>query len=442
MGTGATRILVFSVVASLLSPSMAHAAYDQTVHWTDMRPLDLGTIFNSQYASKGNLLEPVISPSSHELALTDADSRVNPEFHVPETMREAVSFWLKIYTEYTTQHVILFDERHPSVIFEVLDFRDLAKTARNAAAYEITMERKIESTMRAYRDAFKRLSKRPNPKHPTPIEARILSVVKSGKHKHSFKQLAENLRTQTGQRDNVIKGLLAAEAYFPIMEKIFRHVGVPAELTRLSIVESSFNLNAISKAGASGVWQFMHKSGLEYMLIDEKAEIDERLSPLKSTIAAAKLLKRNRRILGSWPLAVTSYNHGLRTLLRYPAAKRKASKKITKIFDPCSKASKLGWASRNYYAEYLAVLHAESYRHLFYGEPPSPKLHQVSFHRISVPESALSIALKKGVPLQEFRMLNPDIRKVNKKLPKGLWIVLPGEIDNLTAVVKKQMPSS
>src|SRR5690606_25234803 len=135
----------------------------------------------------------------------------------------------------------------------------------------------------------------------------------------SFKELASNLRTQTGQRDNVIKGIMTADPYLPRMEAIFASFGLPSELTRITLAQSSFTHHAVSKAGAKGIWQFIESSGKAYMYLDEKGQIDERVSKIKSTVAAARLIKDHQPIFGTWPMTVTSYNYGVRVLRRIPA---------------------------------------------------------------------------------------------------------------------------
>jgi membrane-bound lytic murein transglycosylase D len=431
-----------SIIVTLglcLQSLVALGAYDRPVTWEDMSAMDLGPVFRSQYSSQSNLFDASFPESAVELVLRDADARVSDEFQIPAALRGPVEFWLRIYTQYTTQHVVLFDARHPEIVYEVLDFRPLAKTARNLIVYEILSKRKIESTVKAYREAFRRLSKNQRPHNLSPIEKKILSKTRGHKHRHGLPEFAKNLRTQTGQRDNIIKGLLAAEDFFPKMEQIFTGMGIPPELTRLSLVESSFNLSAVSRKGAAGVWQFMLKSAREYITVDEKRGIDERLSPLKSTVAAAKLLKRNRRILGTWLLAVTSYNHGLRGL-RMISSTPKETDIAHRLFNPCSKKSRLGWASRNYYAEFLAVLYAETYRHLFYGDPPQYKRHDsIVFYRLLKKQSAHSFAMARGISIQEFRFLNPDIRYLSRTLPQGFIVAIPGDKDDLALLLNPKV---
>ncbi|OFZ79835.1 MAG: hypothetical protein A2583_06080 [Bdellovibrionales bacterium RIFOXYD1_FULL_53_11] len=426
----------FLITMLLLSAVPANAVYDRIVTWSDMSSLDLAPVFHSQYGSPANMYEPLIPQSAYGLALRDADGRIGNEFKIPPGMRESVNFWLHIYTEYSTQQVVLFDEQHPEVVYEIMDFRELSKTARNRIVYELLQERRIKKNIKSYREAFRKLAKNPRPKNPGEFEKKILAATGKTRHKHKFSEFSKNLRTQTGQRDNIIKGLLAAEVFFPKMDQIFSSYGIPSELTRLALVESSFNLGAISRAGASGVWQFMRKSAKEYMLVDENRGIDERRSPLKSTVAAAKLLLRNKKILGHWALAITAYNHGASNLKKVPD-NMKTHARIGEVFSPCSKKSPLGWASRNYYSEFLAVLYAESYRHLFYGEPPAKSMRSIAFHTVDAPRSAFEIAMSKGIPLHEFHFLNPDILDVRKKLPRKFVIAIPAEADNLAALVKK-----
>ncbi len=405
-----------------LSP--AQAAFDQPVSWKDMEALNLQTILKTQYASPHHLLFSHIQWNDFLIALQDTEQRVDPEFKVPKELVPSVSFWLKIYTEYSSQQVVLCDKHHPELVYEVLDFRDLAQKARNQAAFEIMRQRQIRKTLHAYQVAFKNLNRKKRIKHRqlAPLEQNILSVLRESKHKYSFVVLAKNIKTQTGQRDNIMKGLLAAELFIPKMEQIFRAQGLSPDLVRLSLVESSFNLKAVSSAGAVGVWQFLKRSGDEYLIIDPKISIDERLSPLKSTLAAAKLLKRNHRILKTWPLAITSYNHGLKGLRTL-----------------ANKKPRLGWASRNYYSEFLAVLRAEKYRHLFYGNSPELKQStEVSFYQLKKSESALDLAYRFGISLQEFNLYNPDIKNLHKKLPKKFWIATPDiQKNNVDTFVRK-----
>jgi membrane-bound lytic murein transglycosylase D len=428
------NLLVFALISST-----AYGAYDQSVTWSDMSNLDLRPVLKSQYASENNLLDPNIPDSATELVLNDADHHIiNEGFRIPPELRESVAFWLKIYTQYTTQHLVLYDSNHPGRVYEVLDFRELAKTSRSQIVYEILRKQRTEKTLAAYRAAFKHLAKNPHPKHPSREELNIIGTIPNVSHKRNFAELNKHLRTQTGQRDNIIKGLVAGETYFPKMEGLFLKMGLPVELTRISLVESSFDLDSRSRTGAAGVWQFMPNSGKEFLLIDDRHQIDERISPLKATVAAGKLLKRNHAILKDWALAVTSYNHGLRGLLHVKASPGR--KNVWKMLD--SDSSHLGIASRNYYSEFLAVLHAEAYRKIYYGEPPVVSDHVKFTQFVQIPKAMLASTFSKenGISLQEFRVLNPDIRNISRLIPAGFWIALPAHNDDLTGLTPQRHP--
>lgn len=443
-------LLLAASTAGLFTTPFAYSAYESNSTYRGNLSFDPNRAFVGRVgkpsSQKPRLSENILPSVAHEMALSDADGRIDPGFRVPAPLKSTVSLWLRVYTEYTTEQTVLFDKKHPEVIYDVMDFRDLKRSARNPMAYEIMRERRMTKTMAEYRVAFASLTKKskrtkltPDSKNLTPLERKILISVAVSKHSHPIREWNGSFRAQTGQRDMIVKGLLSAETFFPKMEEIFEELNVPPELTRITLVESSFNINAHSKAGAQGVWQFMPLSGKEYMKVDPALGIDERLSPLKATVAAARLLRRNLVIAGNWPLAITAYNHGY-TGIRPLSAAARATALDGRLFSLCSdKARTLGYASSNYYSEFLALLHAEAYKDLFYGNIPVPVATALTFHRLKAPITALEYSRRNGIPLQDFRLFNPDVKNINARLPVGYYVILPGtdgEIDELITSIK------
>lgn len=111
------------------------------------------------------------------------------------------------------------------------------------------------------------------------------------------------------KKDNMKRILQRYDRYLPMFRRTFRKYGVPEEFSMLAVVESAMNANAVSKAGAAGMWQFMPSAAKDYGL-DLSPVNDERFVPEKATDAAARYLRDNRKRFGSWALSIMSYNCG------------------------------------------------------------------------------------------------------------------------------------
>jgi membrane-bound lytic murein transglycosylase D len=139
--------------------------------------------------------------------------------------------------------------------------------------------------------------------------------------------------------------------YLPEIERIFAAAGLPRELTLLPHIESSFHNRAYSHAGAAGLWQFTRGTGQRFLRIDHR--VDERLNVRLATMAAAKLLREHYEDLGTWPLAITAYNHGPNGMRQ--AVDTVGSTDFGTIVERY-RGPLFGFASKNFYAEFLAAV--------------------------------------------------------------------------------------
>jgi membrane-bound lytic murein transglycosylase D len=199
---------------------------------------------------------------------------------------------------------------------------------------------------------------------------------------------------------------------------------VPSELANLPHVESSFDPTAYSKVGAAGLWQFMRSTGRRYMQIDHI--VDERRDPFLSTHAAAQLLSDNYSVIQSWPLAITAYNHGLAGMRR--AAEQQKTTDIG-VIALNYKSRIFGFASRNFYAAFLAAVDVDANYERYFGPMDIDAPENLAV--VVTPDyvEAATIARALSLPTAELARLNPALMETvwagDKLVPRGFELRVP-----------------
>lgn len=291
-------------------------------------------------------------------------------FSVPTGMEQRVSFWLDIYTKYSTDQGLLHDSEYVELVYEEIDFRDIMIDEGLTDAQKRKARRNlVKESKKRVKDRLKRLARLKSSAGLEGEDLRYWYLFQKVEEKNKFLKATRRgrLRFQLGQSDRFVEGIYHSGKYIRQMEDIFREANLPIELTRMVYVESSFNPKARSKVGASGIWQFMRSTAKQYMRMDASA--DERNDPLSATRAAAKKLTSNFEMLGSWPLAVTGYNHGPSGVRRL--VKRFKTEDLAELTEV--RRGRFGFASANFYASFLAALEAEKNALKYYGEVKTAK---------------------------------------------------------------------
>lgn len=347
-------------------------------------------------------------------------------FTVPSELEAEIGFWKRVYTEVDTNAGFIHDDRHLDVVYEVVRFpSDLSERARRAY---------VKKAKQRHRNILLRLA-RAEREDLSDEEQRVLALWPEAVSKGELRAAAYRLRFQLGQADRFRAGLIRAGAWEPYIRETLAQMELPPELVALPHVESSYNPGARSHVGATGLWQLTRSTGRRYLRID--ATVDERLDPQSATIAAARLLKHNRDVTGSWPLAITAYNHGAAGMRR--AVRRLGTHDIVTIVREY-KSRTFGFASRNFYAAFLAAVEVHFNAEKYFG--PLQRDHPVQTELVEVPTymSVATLEAALGIDGVTLRQHNPALRytvwRGARHVPRGYKLRLPyGALDEPANVV-------
>ena len=328
------------------------------------------------------------------LALAPVFAADNPMPRPPELERD-VQFWIRVYTQLDTNSGVLHDQYNLGVVYQTLHF------APDAPPHE--RQRQVDDAREALSAALRRISEGGDAPL-SPEDQRIKDLWGAEATPARLHAAMDDVRFQLGQSDRFRAGLIRSGAWETHIAETLANLGLPAELAVLPHVESSFNPSAYSKVGAAGLWQFMRSTGRRYMRID--GAVDDRLDPFRSTEAAAQLLAYNYRLLGTWPLALTAYNHGTAGMLR--AKESLGTDDIVKIVRGYTGRT-FGFASRNFYVSFLAALEIDHNPEKYFG--PLPKEGEAHFRDLEAAAVRTALAEHRGVlALGGGAVMRPETR--------------------------------
>lgn len=349
-----------------------------------------------------------MSLSSLEASSKDSAVRL----YYPQEMRFKVEFWKDVYTKYTTKQGVLHDSDDLSIIYAKIDLpasgnKGIVQTYRNKVREHL----------------FNILRKKGA--YLTTAEKKILAKFPQNATRSRLLRATENIRFQLGQSDRFQNGVIRSGRYMRIIEQVFSEEGVPDFLKYLPHVESSFQPRALSKFSAGGLWQLMPSSA-KHLGLKVNYAVDERFDPWQAARAAAQHLKRDYKSLKAWPLALTAYNHG-------PGGVRRAVKQLgtTDIAEIVFRYSspRFGFASRNFYAQFLAAVSVATDYQKYFGTLQIEK--PLAMKKIKMKTTTyLNQVLKDySVTMDEFKNLNLHLRQPvlasRRPIPKGTTVFFP-----------------
>jgi membrane-bound lytic murein transglycosylase D len=340
----------------------------------------------------------------------------------PAELEPDVQFWIRVYSEISTNEGFIHDQHKLSVVYETMHFDADAPPHERARRVDAERERIREILLHLARGA-----------EPQDADQRKVKELWGDEGTPArFSQAAEDIRFQLGQSDRFRAGLVRAGAWETHIGEVLANLGLPAEIGALPHVESSFDPYAYSKVGAAGLWQFMRSTGRRFLRID--AAVDERLDPYRATEAAAQLLNYNYRLLGSWPLAITAYNHGAEGMRR--AREQVGTDDIVRIVRGYHSPS-FGFASRNFYVSFLAALSVSQNPEKYFGG--LERSTESGFHELKMPSSASAVTLVRALSVdrETLKSLNPALRPAvwngQRAVPAGYVLRLPSSSSKWTA---------
>ena len=238
------------------------------------------------------------------------------------------------------------------------------------------------------------------------LKSRLKAMDAKSPFNIEYNQGLENIiKSFLKNRKKSFERLMAiSEYYFPIFEEALSKQNVPLEIKYLAVVESALNPKAVSRVGATGLWQFMYQTGKQYNLnID--SYVDDRSDPLKASEAAAQYMTNMYKIFGDWDLVLASYNSG-------PGNVTKAIRRSGGQQNYWNIRKHLPQETQGYVPAFLATMYIYEY-HTAHGiKPERAVVKQFATDTIMIRKqmSFKQISDLLDIPIAQLQLLNPQYK--------------------------------
>lgn len=385
-----------------------------------------------------NFAPPFSAAAMYDLP-KEAEIICEPPFTCPSELRKRILFWIDVFAKYGGNQRIFHDSRTIERVYSVIETAE--PCGRRHEPKPIAQER------RRLRDLLHGISSKieKGESEWTDEENRIAEQFPA-KNPELFREAAETIRCQEGNRDRFKDGLKYYGMYRQMIVDTLVKANLHEDIQYLPFVESAYNPKALSRLNAAGLWQFMPRPARLFGL-KVNAQVDERFDPEKSTKAAARYfrlsfddlgntagnldpkledaVKQNPQVLPTLvsPFAITAYNYGLAGMRR-AMTQTQTTDFVTVLFNYSGRRFRT--AVQNFYTSFLAARHVA--KNTTVSSPPAelPSIDQVD---VAKPVFSQKITDALSVPLDRLRELNPSLTRAvwrgRLPIPKGFSLKLP-----------------
>ncbi len=337
------------------------------------------------------------------------------DFPCPPEMRRRVDFWIQVFKGWDKGKAILHDPNAPERVYMVIDTGQGCSRA---------VSKRIKANQKVIRTALDSLATNLTKKRKitNKRERHLLTLFPNAKPS-TIRNASKRIRCQGGVRDSFVAGLKRFNQYSGMVDRVLAQNNLPEDIRYLPFVESSYNPDAYSKAGAAGLWQIMPATA-RGLGLELNATVDERLDPEAATRAAAKYFldatRRLRKVSKEKdpnvnledinPFVITSYNYGINGMRR---AIRQVSPVYMEVLNKY-KSPSFQVAVKNFYASFLAARHVAINADQYFQTVTAAK-----------PVNSKTVVLQNATSIQRvekvFGVSQQDLKPLNQSLTRYIW---------------------